>query len=106
MKKLNKLILTFFLTVLTSYCQDKFPFDVTVLNCDLKGLITIDQKIILYGNFGNILISEDSGKKWLQNSIGDSIDIANMIVIKEYIVGHSSNYLFESHDRGMNWVNV
>lgn len=48
------------------------------LNVHLNGVIKAENRIIIYGNNGSLLISEDNSNTWKQESINDSIHLFDL----------------------------
>ncbi|MCX6148362.1 MAG: hypothetical protein NTW25_14095 [Candidatus Kapabacteria bacterium] len=61
------------------------------LNVDLKGVIKVENKIIIYGSNGSLLISKDSAISWIQVSIGDTYDIIDLQYISGKLQGIAIN---------------
>ncbi len=57
------------------------------LNVDLNGVLKIENKIIIYGTNGSILITEDKAKTWKHECIGDSINIIDLKYVDGNIKG-------------------
>jgi hypothetical protein len=54
------------------------------LNVDWSGVVKVENKIIVYGTNGSLLISEDNANSWKHECIGDSINIIDL----KYIDGN------------------
>lgn len=48
------------------------------LNVDLNGVLKVENKIIIYGTNGSLLISDDNAKTWKHECVGDSINIYDL----------------------------
>ncbi|MCX6146825.1 MAG: hypothetical protein NTW25_06180 [Candidatus Kapabacteria bacterium] len=87
--KLAFTLITIFSNVLFAEIDtDKF----IRLNVDLNDVIKAENKIIIYGSNGSLLISEDNTKSWIQKSISDSLNIIKLKYTNGNLYGLAQNY--------------
>lgn len=66
----------------------KEEFLISNLHHNNNGICYFDNKIIIYGNTGDFIISEDLGKNWRREHVfTDTVSIIGMYESKEYLIG-------------------
>ncbi|MFN3306325.1 MAG: hypothetical protein ACK42Z_03955 [Candidatus Kapaibacteriota bacterium] len=81
--------------------------DYQILNIDLFGICNNSEVIILYGEYGNILISNDWGKNWEQKTIKSLSNYINKIIaFDDKFWGLLDSTVIIKSDNGKRWEEI
>jgi len=84
--------------------QNDFPLEIDFRrNFDFNGVVSNDEIILCYGDFGMIYSSTDMGSTWERITLGDSNDIKQMTYYNDAFYAVSDYSLFKSLDNGKSW---
>jgi len=102
MKKVIWVLIFVFLPFFNSFA---YKVDFQILNIGLKGICNNSNAVVIYGEFANILVSNDKGENWEQIALGEGITntIEKIITFDETFWGiKDSSKLIKSFD-GIKW---
>ncbi len=86
MKKITTILIVFVLFVTIGKANQEFML--YHLNYDFNGSCYFNNKIIVFGNSGDFVISDDMGKNWYREHIFvDTVSIVNLIPDGDYLIG-------------------
>lgn len=86
-----------------SYAIASFPeFNIQRMNTNYSGVISNNDKILCYGNYGIITYSSNFGDTWYRINIGDEYNIKKIINFKNQFFGITDNHLIYSNN-GIEW---
>lgn len=102
--KISIILLSFFCASLNAELIQSW-FEYYPVSSNFNGSAYNGETILVYGDNGIILKSQDGGKSWKQIFIGDTFNIIGIINLNKKFYGLTSNgYLIFSNDNGENWV--
>lgn len=107
---MSKFIIILIAILLVPYylpCQVDFysEYDLTRVSSNFNGSAFNDEHIVVYGDAGVLLISNDRGNNWDQIDLNDSLNIVDMVAIDNDFYAISDNrYLIRSKDNIRNWI--
>ncbi|MCX6148304.1 MAG: hypothetical protein NTW25_13805 [Candidatus Kapabacteria bacterium] len=101
MNKLIKYLIIFNFIILKSFADD---FETVPLNINLKGLVSKDDKIITYGDYGSYLESNDNGRNWQQKRAFKSGNIVKLLIEENRYVAICSSGKISISKKENDWV--
>lgn len=90
----------------SAFGQNQFydQIDYTRVTCNFSGSVSKGNVLLVYGDGGIILRSNDGGTNWERINLSDSLNIIGMVALGSNFVGLcSSKYAILSSDGGKNW---
>lgn len=104
-----------FLTMFLYFCLIFSPnlqclgskVDYQILNIDLFGVCNNSMAVVLYGEYGNIMISNDWGKNWEQKTIKSPFNYINKIIVfNDKFWGLLDSTVIIKSDDGKRWEEI
>lgn len=103
----NKLTLLFIILIIafnSLYSEEEFT--ISRLTIDFKGAVNYNGEIIVFGNSGDFIISNDMGETWQRKHIfTDTVSIVNLVEFQGDLVGATTEGTVFRLDKNYNLLN-
>ncbi len=105
MKHFTTILIVFLLFITIGKAKQEFML--YHLNYDFNGSCFFNNKIIVFGNSGDFVISDDMGKNWYREHIFvDTVSIVNLIPDGDYLIGSTKDGIFFTLDKNFKLKNM
>ncbi len=97
------IIITF---IFVNYCllSQEHYFHIERMITDFRGVVSNNNKIICYGDYGIMTYSTNSGHSWQQQSFGDKYNIMKIETDGFDFFGVTNYFLFRSYNNSSYWI--
>lgn len=102
--RLSISILVFLFSII-QLLSTEIPFKYERMICDFHGVVSNDETIICYGDYGILTWSSNRGKTWEQSNIGDKYNIYKIVNRDNIFYGVTNHSIIISTNSGRDWIN-